>query len=177
MQFRAAQVVQVSGLCPAQRPASSDRDCPLDTAGDRCLWHVGGTAGENDEARAWRRRLQLGRRVRTVPVTSASLASVPSARQLMFPEWRTSVGRGPGQAEISSPRQTVEASPGGAGLVLHLGLEVIVAEQVIDGNWAIGARPGPPLTRSATRCTPTAATLYGSPWVTYLASSAQGRSG
>jgi hypothetical protein len=24
--------------------------CPLDTAGDRCFWHVGGTAGENGDA-------------------------------------------------------------------------------------------------------------------------------
>jgi hypothetical protein len=36
---------------------------PLDTARDRSLWHAGGTAwhaggtaGENDEARTWRRR-------------------------------------------------------------------------------------------------------------------------
>ena len=42
---------------PAQRPSPSDRDCPLDTARDRCLWHAGGTAGENDDARTWRRRL------------------------------------------------------------------------------------------------------------------------
>jgi hypothetical protein len=33
----------------AQRPPRSDRDCLLDTARDRCLWHVGGTAGENDD--------------------------------------------------------------------------------------------------------------------------------
>jgi hypothetical protein len=35
----------------------SDRDYPLYTAGARCLWHVGGTAGENDDARTWRQRL------------------------------------------------------------------------------------------------------------------------
>src|SRR5829696_1053289 len=35
---------------PAQRPPSIDRDCPLDTARDRCLWHAGGTAGEDDDA-------------------------------------------------------------------------------------------------------------------------------
>jgi hypothetical protein len=29
----------------------SDRDYPLDTARARCSWHVGGTAGQNDEAR------------------------------------------------------------------------------------------------------------------------------
>jgi hypothetical protein len=41
-----------SGIgAPAQWPASSDRDCPLDTAGDRYLWHVGGTADENDDVR------------------------------------------------------------------------------------------------------------------------------
>jgi hypothetical protein len=47
MQFRAAQVAQVSRVWPAQSPSPIDRDCPLDTAGDRCLWHVAGTAGEN----------------------------------------------------------------------------------------------------------------------------------
>jgi hypothetical protein len=47
-----ASVVQVSGMCPASRPSRSDRDCPLDTAYDRCFWHVGGTAGTNDDARA-----------------------------------------------------------------------------------------------------------------------------
>ena len=30
---------------------------PLRTARDRCLWHVGGTAGENGIARTWRQRL------------------------------------------------------------------------------------------------------------------------
>jgi hypothetical protein len=43
MQFRAAQVVQVSGMWPASRLSRSDRECPLHTARDRCLWHVGGT--------------------------------------------------------------------------------------------------------------------------------------
>jgi len=35
---------------PAQRPFPSDREYPLHTAGDRCLWHAGGTAGENNDA-------------------------------------------------------------------------------------------------------------------------------
>jgi hypothetical protein len=48
MQFRASQVAQVRHRGPAQRPSPSDRDCPLHTARDRCLWHVGGTAGEDD---------------------------------------------------------------------------------------------------------------------------------
>jgi hypothetical protein len=59
MQFRAPPPPQVRDRRPAQRPASSDRDCPLDTACDRCLWHVGGTAGENDGARTWPLWLQL----------------------------------------------------------------------------------------------------------------------
>jgi hypothetical protein len=50
MQFRPPRPPQVRAVRPAQRPPGSDRDCPLDTAGDRCLWHVGGTAGENDDA-------------------------------------------------------------------------------------------------------------------------------
>jgi hypothetical protein len=29
---------------PVQRPPRSDRDCPVDTDGDRCLWHAGGAA-------------------------------------------------------------------------------------------------------------------------------------
>src|SRR5215207_1970817 len=37
-------------LSPAHRASRSDRECPLDTAGDRCLWHAGGTADENDDA-------------------------------------------------------------------------------------------------------------------------------
>ena len=41
---------------PCPRPSRSDRDCPLDTASARCLWHVGGTAGVNDDARACPRR-------------------------------------------------------------------------------------------------------------------------
>jgi hypothetical protein len=67
MQFRPSPEPEVSVRRPAQQRSRSDRECPLDTAGDRCLWHVGGTTKENDDARAWRRRLQLGRRVRPVP--------------------------------------------------------------------------------------------------------------
>jgi hypothetical protein len=36
-------------MCSACPLPSSDRDCPLGTAGDRCLWHAGGTAGEHDD--------------------------------------------------------------------------------------------------------------------------------
>jgi len=39
---------QVRDVRPAHRPPRSDRGCPLDTARDRCFWHVGGTADEND---------------------------------------------------------------------------------------------------------------------------------
>jgi hypothetical protein len=49
-----------------QRPASSDRECPLDTAGVRCLWHAGGTAGENDNAPTRRQRLPAGLEARLV---------------------------------------------------------------------------------------------------------------
>jgi hypothetical protein len=47
MQFRAAAVPQVRRGQPAQRSFLIDRECPLDTASDRCLWHAGGTAGES----------------------------------------------------------------------------------------------------------------------------------
>jgi hypothetical protein len=48
MQFRPASISQVASRRPAQRPSLSDRGCPLLTARDRCLWHAGGTAGEDD---------------------------------------------------------------------------------------------------------------------------------
>jgi hypothetical protein len=50
MQFRPPPPPQVTDLRPAQRPCPSDRDYPLHTAGDRCLWHVGGTDGQNDDS-------------------------------------------------------------------------------------------------------------------------------
>jgi hypothetical protein len=43
MQFRPAPLPLAGGGRSAQRPSWSDRGCPLDTAGDRCLWHAGGT--------------------------------------------------------------------------------------------------------------------------------------
>ena len=67
MQFRPAPLPLVRGRRSAQRPSWSDRDCPLDTVRARSLWHADGTTGENDNARTWRRRLQLGGRVRPVP--------------------------------------------------------------------------------------------------------------
>jgi hypothetical protein len=42
---------QVRDRRPAHRAPRSDRDCPLDAARARCLWHAGGTAGKNDDAR------------------------------------------------------------------------------------------------------------------------------
>jgi hypothetical protein len=57
MQFRASTFYLVSGRHPIRPPCGSDRHCPLHTPGARSLWHVGGTAGENDDARTWRRRL------------------------------------------------------------------------------------------------------------------------
>jgi hypothetical protein len=44
MQFRPSPPPEVRDVRPAQRSSPSDRDCPLDTARDRCLWHVGGTS-------------------------------------------------------------------------------------------------------------------------------------
>jgi hypothetical protein len=54
MQFRPPPPPQVRELALSPRSSSSDRECPLDTAGDRCLWHAGGTAGKDDDARARR---------------------------------------------------------------------------------------------------------------------------
>jgi hypothetical protein len=81
MQCRAATASQVRSKQAVQRSSPSYRDCPLDTAGDRCLWHAGGTVGENDDARTWRRRLPVqpegGARPR---VTPASWGKSPEAR-------------------------------------------------------------------------------------------------
>jgi hypothetical protein len=66
MQFPALSLPQVSGVHPAQQPSPSDRDCPLDAAGDRCLWHARGTAGENEAARTDGNGSQLVCRVRPV---------------------------------------------------------------------------------------------------------------
>jgi hypothetical protein len=51
---------------PAHRPSPSDRGCPLDTVGDRCLWHAGGTAGQNDAFPAGGDGSQFDRRARSV---------------------------------------------------------------------------------------------------------------
>ena len=59
MQFRATSPPQVTGVRPALQRSWSDRECPLDTADDRWLWHMGGTAGENDGARSLPLWLQL----------------------------------------------------------------------------------------------------------------------
>ena len=67
---------------PAHRPPPCDRECPLVTAGDRCLWHVGGTrpvgtmwfapVGEGSP---------LAGRCGSARVTTVSLASCEAARQ------------------------------------------------------------------------------------------------
>jgi hypothetical protein len=51
MQFRPLTEPEVRAARAVQLPSRNDRDCPLDAAHDRCLWHAGGTAGENDDAR------------------------------------------------------------------------------------------------------------------------------
>ena len=66
MQFRPPLPLQARREWLAQRPSQSDRGCPLDTAGDRCLWHAGGTTGENDDAGTWRQQFPLGQWVRPV---------------------------------------------------------------------------------------------------------------
>jgi hypothetical protein len=84
MQFLASQVVQVRGARPAHRPPRSDRDCPWDTAGDRCLWHAGGTAGEDDLAHRGASSLHLDCRVRPV-LSNHRIVGKPlqTARQLL----------------------------------------------------------------------------------------------
>ena len=84
MQFRATSISQVRGERAVQRSFPSDRDCPLDTARYRSLWHAGGTGGENDVARTWRRRLPPRVSGETGPGDrTASLTSREAARQVM----------------------------------------------------------------------------------------------
>ena len=84
MQFLASRVVQVRGGCRPCRPNRIDRDCPLDTARDRCLWHAGGTAGQNDDAPTWRQSSQLDPRVRPFLGEPSSWARVrKGSRQLV----------------------------------------------------------------------------------------------
>jgi hypothetical protein len=53
------------------------------TAVDRCLGHVGGTAGEDDVARTWRWRHQLGRWARPVQGDPSLVGKAPKeSRQL-----------------------------------------------------------------------------------------------
>jgi hypothetical protein len=82
MQFRPAPLPLVRGVQPAQRPSWSDRGCPLDTAGDRCLWHAGGT---RPVSTMWLAPVgegsPLAGRVRPPRVTTVSLASREAARQ------------------------------------------------------------------------------------------------
>jgi hypothetical protein len=64
-----------SAACaPVQPPSPSDRECPLHTARDRCLWHVGGAAGENDHLARGGNGSQLGQKVSPSSVTTASWA-------------------------------------------------------------------------------------------------------
>jgi hypothetical protein len=80
MHFLGLTVAQVREGWPADRPCRSDRECPLHTAGDRCLWHAGGTAGKNDDAPTWRRRLQLAGGRGPSSVTTASWARAQGTR-------------------------------------------------------------------------------------------------
>jgi hypothetical protein len=72
---------QVRDVRAVQRPPRNDRDTPLDTASARCLWHVDGTAGENDDAPAWRRVPARRESEAHPPEATASLASPEGSRQ------------------------------------------------------------------------------------------------
>jgi hypothetical protein len=66
MQFRPPPPPQIREVRPAHRPPRNDRGCPLRTARDRCLWHAGGTAGENDHLTRGGDGSQLVQRLRPV---------------------------------------------------------------------------------------------------------------
>ena len=82
MQFRPAPLPLVRGGRSAQRPSWSDRECPLVTAGDRCLWHVG---GRRPVGTMWFAPVGEGSplpgRCGSARVTTVSLASCEAARQ------------------------------------------------------------------------------------------------
>jgi hypothetical protein len=110
MQFRPDLEPEVRCRSPAQRCSPSDRECPLDTAGDRCLWHAGGMAGENVDVRTWRRRLQVDCWVRPVR-GDACLVGKPRRRR---GSWLP-LGHGSFEASFRSVR-SVLCSPGYVGL-------------------------------------------------------------
>jgi hypothetical protein len=90
MQCCALSAAQVSGQCPAQRPHGVDRDCPLQTDGDRCLWHVGGTTGENKRCFApGGDDFRLGRRVRTVLGNEHLVGKSPEGSRRLGDETQT----------------------------------------------------------------------------------------
>jgi hypothetical protein len=125
MQFRAPPP-QIRDRRPAQPPASSDRDCPLDTAVVCCLWHVGGTTGENDGARTWPLWLQLYCWVRPVLGDHRLVGKSPRAR---------------GSRRTASPRFCASSRelrlgvPQGPVVVLHRGWEELDRQQLSSG-WA-----------------------------------------
>ena len=140
MQFRAAQVVQVSRMCPPSGPSRNDRDCPLDTARARCLWHAGGTAGENDGAPApGGDGSQLDRMVRTVLGDSRLVGKSPEG------------SRQPG-VETGAPAASTQelrlrlGVPQNPVVVIHRGREELDRQQLssrwareVDGETACGS--------------------------------------
>jgi hypothetical protein len=121
----------------------ADRGVPLASCSE---WHGDGTAGEDDRAShlaavAPARAMGEARPGRLQPRWQAPVG----ARQLLSLTGEMHAGPlGPGGRTRFLPPGGGRAWLGGSGLMLHLGLEVIVAEQVIDGNRAIRARPGSP---------------------------------
>jgi hypothetical protein len=84
----------------------------------------------------------LGQRVRPVPGDHlASLASARGRTPAHIRHWGMSdLGReAPGEGRDSFPRTVVGAWPGGPGCVLLLGREVVLVEQVKDGDGAVRA--------------------------------------
>jgi hypothetical protein len=136
MQFRPPPPPQVRAVHPAQRPPSSDRDCPLDTAGDRCLWHAGGTAGENDAARSWRRRLRArpggspGWPTRGGPPTTGVGRWRRIIRGAVPQRWRSQSEAWPRPAETNRVRRPAPARNRQPGLSLT---RPPVARQALDG--------------------------------------------
>jgi hypothetical protein len=121
---------------PVQRRSRSDRECPLVTAGDRCLWHAGGTAGENDAARSWRRRLRArpggspGWPTRGGPPTTGVGRWRRIIRGAVPQRWRSQSEAWPRPAETNRVRRPAPARNRQPGLSLT---RPPVARQALDG--------------------------------------------
>jgi len=87
--------------------------CPLGTGPDRCEWHAGGTAGEDDASRRWRRWLQPRGRTPRRPA-AVQPAAGRSRRPSAVSERRLGASRSCGTFVRPTPRSS--ATPPGSSV-------------------------------------------------------------